>query len=226
MSFAVNYHEWILRLFKPYIGSSVVEVGAGTGSFSELLARQNVRSLSLVEPSSEMHAILTARLERLATTARVVTYNSTFRQAAERLTEDRPDTIVYVNVMEHIADDEAELAAVHRALEENGKALIFVPAFNWLYGKLDKEIGHFRRYTKSELEDKCRRANFKVVHSTYFDLLGIAPWWVKYRLLQSTTVSARAVQTYDRYVVPVAERLESVMSVPLGKNVLLVAQKI
>jgi len=226
MSFAVNYHKWILRLFKSHIGSHVVEVGAGTGSFSELLMQQEpVQTLSLIEPSQDMYAALDARLEDLQPRVRVATYNTTFRQAAESLKGTRPDTIIYVNVLEHIADDAAELAAVHDLLEKNGKVLIFVPALRWLYSAHDKNIGHFRRYAKHELETKCRRAGFEIVHSTYFDFFGVVPWWVNFRLLRASATSADAVKIYDRYVVSLAERIESAIEPPVGKNVLLVAKK-
>ena len=65
MSFAVNYHRWILSIFEPHLGKRVVEVGAGTGSFSELLLERRLESLSLVEPSTAMHQQLCRRMEEL-----------------------------------------------------------------------------------------------------------------------------------------------------------------
>ena len=227
MSFAVNYHRWILDFFQPYLGTRLVEVGAGTGSFSELILEQQVESLSLIEPSSAMYALLADWVQQLNTDTEIKTYNSIFSQAADQIRiGQHPDSIIYVNVMEHIRDDEAELHKVHQTLDEGGRVFIFVPALRWLYGSFDEQIGHFRRYTLPELKDKCRRSGFKVIKSTYFDLAGVAPWWVKYRLLKSSTMESSAVKVYDKYIVPAARVVESIISPPIGKNIILIAEKI
>lgn len=226
MSFAINYHAWILRLFRPYLGTNVVEVGAGTGSFSELLLQHNLQSLSLIEPSQAMHKQLTAFITEFVTKTQIDTYNNLFREVAPQLQLKRPDSIVYVNVMEHIGDDEAEMRAAHQTLIPGGRLLIFVPALPWLYGSFDEQIGHFRRYTKSELGGKCCKVGFRIITNRYFDLFGVIPWWVKYRLFRSSQMEPGAVKLYDRYIVPLAEKAEALMPPPLGKNILLIAEKI
>lgn len=226
MSFAVNYHRWILSSFEPFLGTRVVEVGAGTGSFSELLLERRLESLSLVEPSTAMHAKLRARMEELAPPTRIKIYNDIFQQVASQIgSSQRPDTIIYVNVLEHIADDTNELHVINNTLDAAGRLFIFVPALRWLHGSFDRQINHFRRYTLAELEKKCVSAGFKVITSRYFDLLGVIPWWVKYRLLQSDRMEPGAVTFYDRRVVPIARTLETRIRPPLGKNILLVAEK-
>jgi SAM-dependent methyltransferase len=227
MSFARNYHRWILDLFAPHLGRRVVEVGAGTGSFSELLLARAPESLTLVEPSREMHRLLVARVGRLPTAARVRIHNDTFARVARRLAEEeRPDSVIYVNVLEHIADDEAELRLVSDVLAPGGRAFVFVPALQWLYGSFDRQVGHRRRYTRRGLEAKCGRAGFRVVKSAYFDAAGVLPWWLKYRVLRSEKMEPAAVKFYDRACVPVLRRVEALAPPPVGKNVLLVAEKL
>src|SRR4030095_9694578 len=85
MSFAVNYHRWILSIFEPYLGARVVEVGAGTGSFSELLLERRLESLSLVEPSTEMYQQLCGRMDKLKPGLTVKTYNQIFQQVAAQI---------------------------------------------------------------------------------------------------------------------------------------------
>jgi len=137
----------------------------------------------------------------------------------------RPDTIIYVNVLEHIEDDRAELAMIYDSLEEGGHALIFVPALMALYGPFDERIGHYRRYSKGEIEEKCRSAGFEIVLSKYFDLAGVLPWFVKYRLLRSDSLGSGAVKIYDKLVVPIAKPFERLINIPLGKNVLMAVRK-
>lgn len=226
MSFAVNYHRWILREFRPFLGKHIVEVGAGTGSFSELLLEHEPHSISLVEPS-QMYEYLAANVERMETKTDVKTYQSVFTKVADKIkAHQEPDSIIYVNVLEHVEDDEEELAAMHRTLSSNGRVFIFVPALPWLYGNFDKQVGHHRRYTKNELETKCERAGFKLIKSFYFDFAGVAPWWIKYRLMKSDNLEGGAIKIYDKLVVPITKTFESFITPPLGKNLLLIAEKV
>ena len=227
MSFAHNYHKWILEIFAPYLGVSLVEVGAGTGSFSEMILDRSPASLALVEPSKEMYSLLIARIGRLQTTARIQTYNEVFSLVAGKIqSEQRPDSIIYLNVLEHIKDDVAELTVVHKTLAPGGRLFIFVPALRWLYGSFDRQIGHFRRYTRRELHQKCEGVGFSILKSKYFDSAGIFTWWLKYRLLKSQGIEPVAVKLYDKLVIPPLKRIESLISPPIGKNILLIGEKV
>jgi SAM-dependent methyltransferase len=225
MSFAVNYHRWILEEFRPFLGKRIVEVGAGTGSFSKLLIESEPHSLSLVEPS-KMYEYLTANIAQMKTDTTVKTYQSIFTGIADEIKQNQnPDSIIYVNVLEHIEDDEAELKAMYETLDDSGRVFIFVPAFQWLYGNFDKHVGHFRRYTKNELETKTKTAGFKILKSFYFDFAGVIPWWIKYRLLKSDGLESGAIKLYDKFVVPITKTFESFITPPFGKNLLLIAEK-
>ena len=154
------------------------------------------------------------------------TYNSIFAKVADEIaSENRPDSIIYINVLEHIEDDRHELSLIHGALKEGGKCILFVPALQALYGNFDRKLGHYRRYAKADLEQKCVEAGFKIRKSTYFDFAGVLPWFVKYRLLKSEDIGGGAVELYDRLVVPVFKRIEAVVRVPIGKNILLIGEK-
>jgi methyltransferase family protein len=226
MSGASNYHRWILEIFKPYLGAHLVEVGAGIGSFSDLILSQHpCETLSLVEPSDSMYEQLAAHVH-LDTRVRVYTYHATFKEAASLIkAEHIPDSIIYVNVLEHIEDDEGELKLICRTLSEHGRVFIFVPALSGLFGKFDERVGHFRRYSKPELDEKLSRSGFKILRSAYFDFPGIAPWWVKYCLMKSDNMEPGAVRFYDRFIVPAVRRIESVVTMPIGKNVIAIAEK-
>lgn len=223
MSFAVNYHKWILREFRPYLGSTIVEVGAGTGGFSKLLLDENPDSLTLIEPSV-MFAQLRDNVRSETTT--IDYYHNIFAEVADELRHsNRPDSILYNNVLEHIEDDRAELKLIYETLAPGGKALIFVPALQQLYGEFDRQIGHFRRYTKKELVAKVGGAGFRILKVKYFDLAGIVPWFVKYKIFGSDSLESGAVELYDKFAVPVTSAFESLITPPLGKNLLIVGEK-
>jgi len=226
MDFAVNYHHWILEIMKPYLGKHLVEVGAGTGAFSELLLKTKPATLALVEPSTMVES-LRNNLKLKNSAAEIQIYPNIFAEVARRLEiEQSPDSIIYINVLEHIENDRLELETVRRTLRRTGRVFIFVSALPLLFSEFDKHIGHFRRYRKTEIEEKCRVAGLRILLSRYFDVTGILPWLVKYRLLKSKTMESGAVHLYDRFVVPVAKPLEKLFSPPIGKNLLVIAEKI
>ncbi len=226
MEFAENYHRWILEIFKPFLGQSIVEVGAGTGSFSRLLLELEPAELTLVEPSA-MYSALTKFAAGVDSRTKIRLEQDVFANVADQIRSDsRPDSIVYINVLEHIFDDEAELRSVHRTLEYGGHVCIFVPAIPFLLSDFDRQIGHYRRYQRRELIAKCEAAGFSVKLVRGFDLPGVLPWLIKYRLMRSTTMGGFAVRLYDKLAVPLIRVLENAVPPPIGKNLIIVGEKV
>jgi 2-polyprenyl-3-methyl-5-hydroxy-6-metoxy-1,4-benzoquinol methylase len=228
MSEAVNYHRWIFDMFRPYLGRRLVEVGAGNGSFSELIAlNHSCDVLLLVEPSELMYQNLKTLAGKLKMGGHLEALHGRFTELAGAIrSRTIPDSIIYVNVLEHIKDDEAELETVLETLAPSGRMLIFVPALACLYGRFDQVVGHFRRYRKAELELKLRTTGFRILFSKYVDFPGVIPWLVKYRLFRSGSMEATAVRFYDRYAIPIIRQCESRLAPPIGKNIIVVAEKI
>lgn len=223
MSFAVNYHKWILDEFRPFLGRKVIEVGAGTGDFSALLINEKIDELALVEPSEMFYQLSqNIRSESIS----VSFFHNIFADVAGQFEGSKaPDTIIYINVLEHIEDDANELRLIFDRLVPGGHALIFVPALPSLYGEFDRQIGHFRRYIKKGLCDLATGAGFKVVKAKYFDFVGIFPWFVKYKVLGSASLESGLIKLYDTVAVPVNKVAESLITPPIGKNLLFVLQK-
>ena len=225
MNFAVKYHAWILDLIKPFLGRRLVEVGAGTGAFSEMLLKTSPELLALVEPSS-MFKSLRPIDGGLATNTKVCLYNDVFANIASDIRRKHaPDTVLYINVMEHIENDAEEFKLIHEILPLNGRAIIFVPALPLLFSEFDKQIGHYRRYRRAELKVKCKAAGLNILMLRWFDMAGILPWLIKYRLFGSLKMPSSAVNAYDRLAVPIVRPLETILRPPVGKNLLLVAER-
>ena len=218
MALLENYHRWILGEFRAFFGSNVAEIGAGMGSFSKLILETRVKSLTAFEPSSNMFSLLH---ESLADETRAVAVNDCF---GEQYAHSRYDSVIYVNVLEHIEDDRTELRYAHAGLKEKGHLLLFVPALPWLFSDFDAEIGHFRRYLKGDLVDLVISAGFDIVRACYFDIAGILPWYFNFVLLKNTP-GRGSVAFYDNFIVPPMRRIESAFTPPVGKNILLVARK-
>lgn len=219
MSFADNYHRWIVDELSPYLGARVAEVGAGIGSVSALLLEKPIEHLEAYEPSANMFPRLAARL---AGEPRARAVNGFFGMGAA---PERFDSIAYINVLEHIEDDAGELRRAFRKLRPGGHLLVFVPALGWLYSEFDRRIGHARRYSRRQLRDLVAAAGFEVTLAKYFDVAGVLPWLVNFVILRRG-LGAGGVALYDRLVVPPMRRVERWIAPPLGKNLLMVARKV
>ena len=214
---AENYHRWILANFRPYLGRDVAEVGAGIGSVSSLLLKMPLERLIAFEPSTNLFPQLEASL-KVDPRARAV--NDTFRV---ELVPGGLDSILYINVLEHIEHDRVELQQARAALRPGGHFLVFVPALSWLYSDFDRHVGHYRRYTRHGLAQLAREAGFEVLNARYFDIAGIIPWYVSFVLMKARP-RPRGVALYDKLVVPPMRVLEGILPPPLGKNVILIAR--
>jgi SAM-dependent methyltransferase len=218
MDFAENYHAWILDEIKNYLGRNVAEVGAGIGSISKLLLSEPIEQLTAFEPSPDLFESLRKEASTDARATAVNDYFSPTHPAAPF------DSVVYLNVMEHIENDVGEMQNAYAGLKPGGHLLVFVPALQGLYSDFDKRIGHFRRYSKKELLMKAKKAGFTDPKIRYFDVAGIIPWYVNFVMLRNTMQSG-AVAVYDRVVVPVMRVVEKIAPPPVGKNLLMVARK-
>jgi SAM-dependent methyltransferase len=217
MASAANYHAWILRELGPFIGKTVAEVGAGSGNVSSMLLARGVERLMAIEPSRNVFPQLAARL---AGEPRAEAHNEFFHQVAPKLAGTL-DTVLYINVLEHIENDAAELRLAREALGPGGHVCVFVPALQALYSRFDAEVGHVRRYHRAPLCRLMESAGLHVVKSRYFDIVGSALWFVAYRLMNGGIVGGQ-VSLYDRWVVPVVSRLEAIVPPPIGKNLIVV----
>jgi len=218
MSFAENYHRWIIAELARFLGRTAVEVGAGKGDITALLLEAGVERLFAYEPSPKLFGELEKRYKR---EPRVTVINDLFRP------ESAPpciDSVIYINVLEHIEHDRLELRSVFQALDPGARLLVFVPALKWLFSAADAELGHFRRYEDHELLTRVKEAGFQIEKWRYFALAGIIPWYLNFVLFKRP-FTARSVFLYDRVVIPSMRRIERWVKPPTGKNLLLVGYK-
>ncbi len=219
LSGAVHYNEWIYGMLRPYLGSRILEIGCGTGNLTGYLARHG--RVMAVDMHGGYLAEARRRLGRLKGLA--------FRKVnLERpLSPLRPfgaDTIVCVNVLEHIQDDHGVLEQCRGLLGPGGRLLLFVPAFQFLYGSMDKSYGHFRRYSHAELKEKVARAGFRVEYCRYLNLLGVAGWWWNGKMLKKKIIPKSQMMLYDA-VVRFSSKIERFLPKPIGLSLYCVGLK-
>ena len=110
------------------------------------------------------------------------------------------DTIIALNVVEHIENDNEAIQNCYQMLKPNGKLIILVPAFQKLYNTLDKELGHFRRYTKISLGNLLEKENLKVVHTSYFNSTGIPGWFFAGSILRRKLIPENELLIFNKLV--------------------------
>ena len=211
-----RYYDSITDKIRPHVGGRVVEIGAGIGSLSERLLPLS-DDLCLVEPSTYTTSVLQ---QWFGGRDDVFIHNSSVENYLEASHRGRCNTVVMVNVLEHIKGDAAVLAGVRELLEKGGKLAVFVPALPFLYSKLYEVVGHYRRHLRQDLS-----ALLEVIDICYMDVLGILPWWLVMTLLGNTTFNRRQVRLYDTVGVPLTRDIEGLFKPGIGKNVLAVAER-
>ena len=220
---ADRFFDWTLAEFRPFLQGRVLEVGAGLGTITrKLVAADPELSVVALEPAENLFDELAAVA---ALTPRVEASREQSGAYVER--DGRPfDTVVYLNVLEHIEDDAEELRVAVRALRPGGHVLVFGPGLPWLYSELDHNAGHYRRYTVTGLRQVAEGAGLEVVSVKYFDVLGVLPYFLVYRTARSQAISGSTLWAYDRVLVPASRAVQRILRrPPLGKNVIMVARK-
>jgi len=221
LSGADNYLDFIIDLMSLHLQSPVLEVGAGLGDLTGRLADRH-----RVVATDVSTRCLDALQEKFGENPNVTVAG--YDVVAGGSVPEQPDegfgSVVMSNVLEHLPDDEAVLAKLSKVLRPGGSVIIFVPAFELLYGKFDQMIGHHRRYRRRGLEQVLTAAGFTEPRVRYVNLPGWFAWLLTVRVMGLIPTSPGAVKTYDRVVLPVVRRIESWVAPPFGQSVLGVAQ--
>lgn len=221
MRLAKNYFAWQSGLVLRELGQRVIEVGCGIGNFTGmLLDRPLVVALDVEEACLE---ILRQRyagrpnLHVLAGDAADPTLRGLRRYA--------PDSCVCLNVLEHVEDDERALGAMASVLDSGGVVVLLVPAFQSLYGPIDRNLGHYRRYSRADIRRLARAAGLGVARMHYMNFAGFWGWWANARFFRREEQSERQIAFFDRWVVPVQSAVESVLAPPIGQSLFAVLRK-
>ena len=173
MSRAENYRRWQFDMVAPFIKGKVLEVGGGIGNFTPEFARV-ADSVISVEPNSFCFGRLKEQTKSLPN---VHVRNSTAEELDRDLRKEGVDTVVMMNVLEHIKDDQAVLASFKQWLRPAGRIVLLVPAGPWAFGSTDERLGHYRRYSKKYARDLIRRLRLNIQKLRYYNFIGIWGWW-------------------------------------------------
>jgi SAM-dependent methyltransferase len=215
------YNRWLSERFHGAVGQRVLEVGAGFGNMTRHLIPRELIVASDLDPLALEHL---RGVFREDASVRVASYR--FPLSAAQLDEVRKlrvDTVVCLNVLEHIEQDTATLADLFEVLTPGGRLILIVPALARLYGSLDEHLRHFRRYEKVELESKIRDAGFVLEECRFLNRPGILGWYVNGKLLRRRVLPRGQLAAF-KLLMPLLKR-EEANPPSVGMSLLAIARK-
>jgi SAM-dependent methyltransferase len=214
---APQYNAWQYSRIAPYVGRRVCEIGSGIGNMSARLLSTD-REVAVLTDTDDYY--LSVLRQTFASSPRVFVERLTLpdARAGERFRRYELDTVVALNVIEHIEDDAGAIRTIADLLRPGGRFVMLVPALPALHGTLDQELGHYRRYTARSVADRLRSGGFKVDRIFYFNLVGALGWWLNAKVLRRRRIPLRDLRRFDA-LVPLL-RHEAHIRLPLGQSVI------
>lgn len=211
---ARRYNAWICDRAQDSIGDRVLEVGSGIGNIvSEILSRAHVKSVVATDVRATSLAVLKDRFGHDARLSTEV-WNAE-EPPPQSLLEDKFDTVICSNVLEHINDHERALKHMRQILKPGGRLVLLVPANPAIFSGLDEELGHYRRYTREELQRVLSSTGFEVNDMISHNLVGAIGWWWVGKIRGRRTLRAQDTKNFDK-LVPLLKHIDPYFTKAFG----------
>lgn len=217
MSDAIRYRRYLLGLFEPHCGRTILEVGSGLGDLADEMRGYDRLVVTDVDPGC-----LGELSRRFGGRPGVEVMPFDLREDDHATAS--VDTVLAVNVLEHVVDDVAALRRMASVVAPGGNIVLFVPAYPSLYGPHDRAAGHVRRYVPKTLRSAVLDAGLEVEVLHPVNFLGGVAWWVAVRIGGCSSPRSSLVGLYDRLVVPLVRLMERRWRPPFGQSILCVAR--
>ena len=225
ISKADSFNKWMYETIKPFIKGNILEIGSGIGNISQCFLEDN-QQIAISDLRENYLDFLREEFQaysNLKGIHNIDLIDPAFEQKHVAILNSF-DSVFAMNVIEHIENVQLALTNCRKLLKPGGTLLILVPAFQGLYNVLDKELFHYRRYTKSMLEKRMKDSGLVVTKSFYFNALGIPAWIWGGWVTKSKTISSNQMNAYNK-LVPVARFFDWMIGKQLGLSVVTVAGK-
>lgn len=217
---AHNWKSYYATQIKPLLGSTILEVGAGIGATTEFLCQETHTKWICLEPDPALLAVTKEKItsHKLPSCCYAKQGFLTDLESKEKF-----DAILFIDVLEHIEDDQTELENAALRLKPGGRIIVLSPAHDWLFSPFDQSIGHFRRYNKKSLK-ALSPAGLHLKSIKYYDCLGLFASLANKLILKSAMPSQKQIQFWDKKIIPLSKILDPVLGHQFGKTIIAVWQ--
>ena len=219
------FNRWMYAAISPYLQEEILEAGAGIGNITALLAQEG-KALTISEIETQYLDELRVRFSGQPSVKEIVAIDlqeKNFFQSYAAYHE-RFGSIVLLNVIEHLQDDLAAVEHCRFLLKPGGVLIALAPAYSFLYSRLDKELGHYRRYTRKRLAKVVVAGGLRTTRSFYFNFMGIPAWlYGKWRRVKA--VPGGEMGLYDK-LVPLGKLLDKLVFHRAGLSAIVIAKKV
>ena len=213
---AKNWKSYFSSRTTNFVTGDILEVGAGLGKTTNFLYNGKVKNWTWLEPDKSMFNILVKKK---------IVFKNPIHNCINGTTKDLKnssfDTILYLDVLEHIKNDFLELERSCQLLRRGGKIVVLSPAHNFLFSDFDRNIGHFRRYNIKSLK-ALENSRMKISHFEYLDTLGLCLNLANRIILKQNLPSTAQIEFWDRIVVPLSRLIDPILGRKFGKSILAV----
>jgi 2-polyprenyl-3-methyl-5-hydroxy-6-metoxy-1,4-benzoquinol methylase len=226
LSKADRLNHWMYKSILPFCKADVLEIGSGIGNISKFFiqAEMNIMLSDLRTEYCEALAKRYTQHPAVLGVGEIDLVHPQFKEEYQQLLS-KFNTVYALNVVEHIENDLQALENCRNLLQKDGNLIILVPAYNSLFCDLDRELGHYRRYTQKSLSQIFEKAGFEIIHKQYFNLAAVGGWFWYGKVLKHQILPAKPLKTYNR-LVPVFKVLDRLVLNKVGNSVIVVGKKV
>jgi len=221
---AEQFSLWQYNLISPFLEGKVIEIGPGNGRITkQIYENDKVTSITGIDTNRRYLKQLSRVFREFGKKPMVFSYldlqlplPSTFKEAF--------DSALAIDVLEHVKDDVEIIKNCHSLLKKNGRIILLVPAFRFLFGEPDRAQNHYRRYSRGEIMQKMRVSGFTIEKIFPMNFIGVLAWFYHSRILQLRIHRARDMNLFDKCV-PLFQRIERIVPIPFGLSYIVIGKK-
>jgi 2-polyprenyl-3-methyl-5-hydroxy-6-metoxy-1,4-benzoquinol methylase len=224
ISKAERFNQWMYDTIRPYCYGNILEVGSGIGNISSFFVQNNFQ-ITLSDVDDQYLQTLTNKYATTGNVKEIILLdleNADFENAYKDK-QNFFDTVFLLNVLEHIKDDNKAVHNCKYLLKNGGTLIILVPAYSWLYARLDKMLSHYRRYNLQELKNIFESEGLTIRKQFYFNATGILGWLYG-KLFRLSAVPSTEMKVYDK-IVPFGKLVDKIVLGKIGLSAIIIAEK-
>lgn len=219
-----NFTKWVAEETFSELKGDILEIGSGLGTYSKQIIENFPNSkITLTDISPSYVKSLEKNFGSKSINVFKLDLNN--KEDFKKIGYEKFDSIIAINVLEHVKDDNFALLELHKMLKKDGTLIILVPSNKFLYNIIDKSIGHWRRYSKLELKTKVLNTDFHIKKIYSFNMLGMLGWFLNGNVFKKSEINKNASSLFDK-LVPIMKIIEQVLRKSFGLSLICNCKKI